>query len=580
MKNFTFLLFTCLIASATFGQAVFINEIHYNNVGLDVDEGFEIAGPAGTDLSTYHVTLYSGNGGYYNIIYLSGTIPNENGTGYGAIWFGNMLSGTIPSGLALDNGGALIQFLSYGGSFIANAGAAYGVNSTDIGFVETITPVGNSIQLIGYGTNYTDFWWYSEINSTPNSINTGQFFGVTEPTLLLAGLPSSGSTIEVGPEDLNGELDYVTTNFTVGEPGTGSEGDGYITWSILNITDGGTLHDHGSIYDTSTPTPFTTLLPNKQYYLFSTLVDNGGTQLGNPESIYTLTVKTFIYNAVADISALRAHVDANGDGLYYEITGASLVNHKDDFQNRYWLQDTHVSGIALLDINATISTVFNVGDEVIGLKGQALYLNDTKLTLLPSVDSGVIETSGNPIIPQVVTIPEFNSNFINYESEIIELENVTIDEGNGFAVFNPGGIYHVTDESMNTVVMYIDYFDADHIGTVIPSSTLSSLVAVAGHYGGVAQLYPRSLSDFTLGTKSYNNNVFSVYPNPAQHGYVNISSKNQTKIEVNVYDMMGKLVSQETINNNHLDVSALTNGIYIIKISQEGAVASKKLVIK
>jgi len=580
MKKLYILIFTLLIATVSFGQAVFINEIHYDNVGQDVDEGFEIAGPAGTDLSTYHVTLYSGNGGFYDTIYLYGTIPNENSSGYGAIWFGNFLSGTLPSGLALDNGGTLIQFLSYGGSFIANAGPAYGVSSTDIGVAEWITPIGNSIQLIGYGTDYTDFWWYSEIANTPNLINTGQFFGVTEPTLLLEGLPPSGSTIEVGPEDLNGELEYVTTNFTVGEPGTGTEGDGYITWSILNITDGGVLHDNGSIYDSSIPTPFITLLPNKQYYLFSTLVANGGAQLGNPESTYTLTVNTFGYNAVADITALRAHVAANGDGLYYEITGASLVNHTDHFQNRKWLQDSYLSGMIILDYDAKIATTYNVGDKVTGLKGQALYLNDTVLNLLPSTDSGVIMSSSNPVIPQVVTIPDFNSNYLDYESEIIELQDVTIDEGNGVAVFNPGSIYHVTDDSMNTVLMYIDYWDADHIGTVIPKSNLSRLVAVAGHYNGEAQIYPRSLNDFTLDTENYESTIFSVYPNPTSYGYVNISSRNQAVLEVGVFDIMGKRILQETVNHNLLDVSTLTTGIYILKISQDNSTTNKKLVIK
>jgi hypothetical protein len=208
------------------------------------------------------------------------------------------------------------------------------------------------------------------------------------------------------------------------------------------------------------------------------------------------------YNIVADITALRDHVAANGEGLYYEITGASLVNHTDSFHNRLWLQDSHISGIAIVDADATITTDFNVGDKVTGLKGQARYLNDTKITLLPSTDSGVLESSGNPVIPEVVAIPDFNSNYINYESEIIELQNVTIEEGDGVAVFNPGSIYHVTDVNMNTVLMYIDYWDANHIGTIIPTSTLSSLVAVAGHYGGVAQIYPRSLSDFTLGSSN------------------------------------------------------------------------------
>ena len=326
--------------------------------------------------------------------------------------------------------------------------------------------------------------------------------GPGEPKLNLMNMPPSGSTADAGPEDLNGDLEYSVSNFIVGEPGTGTEGDGYISWSITNITDGGTLHDSGSIYDISVATSFITLLPNKTYYLSSFLVDNDGAPLGNPESAYNLTVNTYGYNAVADITALRAHVAANGEGLYYEITGASLVNQRNDFHNRLWLQDSHISGLMIVDIDAVISTHFSIGDKVTGFKGQARYLNDSKITLIPSVDSGVLESSGNPVIPQVVTISDFNYDYVNYESEIIELQNVTIAEGNGFEVFNPGSIYHVTDDNMNTVLMYIDYYDADHIGTVIPNATLSSLTAVAGHFGGVAQIYPRSLNDFSTGSSN------------------------------------------------------------------------------
>ena len=32
------------------GNEIFINEVHYDNVGNDEGEGVEIAGPAGTDL--------------------------------------------------------------------------------------------------------------------------------------------------------------------------------------------------------------------------------------------------------------------------------------------------------------------------------------------------------------------------------------------------------------------------------------------------------------------------------------------------------------------------------------------------
>lgn len=42
---------------------VWINELHYDNIGVDSNEGFEIAGAAGTDLGNYSVYLYNGSNG-------------------------------------------------------------------------------------------------------------------------------------------------------------------------------------------------------------------------------------------------------------------------------------------------------------------------------------------------------------------------------------------------------------------------------------------------------------------------------------------------------------------------------------
>lgn len=40
-----------------------MNEVHYDNAGADVDEGVEVAGPAGVDLAGWTILAYNGNGG-------------------------------------------------------------------------------------------------------------------------------------------------------------------------------------------------------------------------------------------------------------------------------------------------------------------------------------------------------------------------------------------------------------------------------------------------------------------------------------------------------------------------------------
>ncbi|GAB5526500.1 MAG: hypothetical protein Roseis2KO_43720 [Roseivirga sp.] len=171
-------------------QTVFINEIHYDDVSTDEGEGIEVAGPAGTDLTNWTLTLYNGsNGSVYNTINLSGTITDQQ-SGFGTIFNAlpvNGLQNGSPDGIALaDNNGALVQFLSYEGTFTAVGGAADGVLSTDIGVAEsTSTLEGTSLQLGGNGTVYTDFVWEASAASTYDAVNANQIFGTPVPSVII-----------------------------------------------------------------------------------------------------------------------------------------------------------------------------------------------------------------------------------------------------------------------------------------------------------------------------------------------------------------------------------------------------------
>ena len=160
---------------------VFINELHYDNAGTDVGEFVEVAGPTGTDLSGWSIVLYNGsNGTAYDTITLAGTLA-DGGQGYGFEVVNlptNGLQNGSPDGVALVDGGTVVEFLSYEGSFAAAGGPADGQASTDIGVSETSTTlVGESLQLVGSGTNAEDFTWSGPVAETPGAANTGQDFG-------------------------------------------------------------------------------------------------------------------------------------------------------------------------------------------------------------------------------------------------------------------------------------------------------------------------------------------------------------------------------------------------------------------
>ena len=178
------------------GGALWVNEVHYNNASIDTNEGVEIAGVAGLDLSACSLSAYSASdGSVYSTTNLSGLLDDE-GCGYGAVWFDMPGLQNNLTGIALMQGTSLVQFISYGGVVTASNGPATGLVSQDIGRTETdSTPVGRSLQLHGYGTNAVDFVWTGPTNdATPGTLNApGQVLSTCGPAQQIPVLAAPGS---------------------------------------------------------------------------------------------------------------------------------------------------------------------------------------------------------------------------------------------------------------------------------------------------------------------------------------------------------------------------------------------------
>jgi len=160
------------------GAGPWINELHYDDAGKDQGEFFEVAGPAGLDLSGWSVACYNGNNGsVYATLQLSGILPDQE-AGFVTIDFARSLRNSSRSGLALvDAGGTVVDFITYEGSLTASSGPAAGMTSLDIGVSEgSSTDAGQSLQLGGSGSSAADFSWQPAQTDTPGSPNAGQSF--------------------------------------------------------------------------------------------------------------------------------------------------------------------------------------------------------------------------------------------------------------------------------------------------------------------------------------------------------------------------------------------------------------------
>src|SRR5690242_5146428 len=138
--------------------AVRFSELHYDNTGTDAGEAIEVSGPAGTDVTGWRIVLYNGTGGAaYHTDTLRTTIPATCGDrGVVVVNYpSNGIQNGSPDGLALvDGAGAVVEFLSYEGTFTAVGGPANGMASVDIVASEAGTePLGESLQ-----RNGADVW--------------------------------------------------------------------------------------------------------------------------------------------------------------------------------------------------------------------------------------------------------------------------------------------------------------------------------------------------------------------------------------------------------------------------------------
>ena len=199
-------------------RSAFINEFHYDDVQGGQSQFVEVAVTAGgaVDETDFSIVLYNGEDGLpYDTIALSAftkgdttsaedgltfyyyDFPTSGGGGDGEVGLivndpflkNGLGTNTTIAGIALsdDKNGVVVDFISYGGSFVAAGGVAEGMTSVYTGVDESDeTPVGSSLQLtstVDGGCSATDFVWqaiesnqldFAEVGETRGKINEGQ----------------------------------------------------------------------------------------------------------------------------------------------------------------------------------------------------------------------------------------------------------------------------------------------------------------------------------------------------------------------------------------------------------------------
>lgn len=383
----------------------------------------------------------------------------------------------------------------------------------------------------------------------------------SDPSIIITS-PSNGTSYNPTINSVN--IGLSIANFNVAN-GTG---DGHIRYSV----NGGA----GIMKYDTTPISLTSLTPGA-YSVFVELVNNSNNPI-SPAKNATVTFNIDSYVVVPNIAAVRNHVIANGAGKYYHITGQAVVTYARTTRNQKYIQDN--SAAILIDDNTTvITTPFVIGDGMTGLKGQTSLFNGT-LQLLP-LENISVSSTGNVITPEVVTIAAITGNIEAYESELVRLNAVTFLEGNGSNTFvNPPATNYNLSDGTNTITFRTAFVESDYIGQLVPSGSRNLAVLVTD-FAGTPQVTARSIADTNLSVRGFDAiDGLKIYPNPLKGNTLYLTSTANAEMSVQIFDIVGKEVVKSNVMNNTVNISGLNAGVYIVKVTEEGKTATRKLVIQ
>ncbi len=91
-----------------------------------------------------------------------------------------------------------------------------------------------------------------------------------------------------------------------------------------------------------------------------------------------------------------------------------------------------------------------------------------------------------------------------------------------------------------------------------------------------------SPSSGTVSTLDSEINGFNVYPNPVKGNSLTVTTSSTEAKTVNIFNVLGRKVFSQRFSsmNKTMDISGISSGVYIMKVSEGNNIATKKLIIE
>lgn len=325
---------------------------------------------------------------------------------------------------------------------------------------------------------------------------------------------------------------------------------------------------------------------------YTLIVNNVADAEGN---VMTPDTVTFTYGVdpefqVANIAALRAKwTDAlDPDNTHfghdvYKLTGHVIVTGiNNSYRHQIFIQDA-TGAIVIDDPNNKIVSALESGDEITGIYGTLTdYYGLLQFAVTEEFNAPAISIY-NDVTPLTVTVAEMQDvDYMNaHQSELIRMEGVSFNETGSFT---NGTKYTLTQNGVSGTGVWIHFYNVPGItGEAIPVGptdiTGVNKISYSQYY-----LIPRTGADIGTGLAQYlTENDVTVYPNPvADQLTVTLRTDAFRVSEMAIYDLNGKLVTTQPVEDNQISVNAtrLASGNYFLRLSDGKNSVTTKFVKK
>ena len=267
--------------------------------------------------------------------------------------------------------------------------------------------------------------------------------------------------------------------------------------------------------------------------------------------------------AVANIAEFKAAGQLNAGT--YRITGSVTFVYRSD--RRIFIEDA-TGGLLVYDNSTPVVTrTYNEGDVISGgiVGTYSLYNGLNEMVPVADWAAAFGTAAVNPVL---VDIQQLSSNFAEYESRLVRINNVTFPDGLEFTTDAATEVV-LTDETGSA--MFRNQFKT--LDTTLAAGANVDVMGFASIYmpddEPTYQILPRTNADIIsiVGIDEVEMLGVSLYPNPTT-GMVNVSFEAANSCEVQICDMFGRLLSSSQMSGEQqLDFSAYAPGMYLVRFT-------------